>query len=270
MSGEELTEIGLPAADRERLVAFRARLLAERAAAGRRRISQLIERALDQSGYAEYVLTLSGGERRLANVHKLLRVARRHEASEGRELRGFLDHVAHHQDGLSGAEPDAPVAAGETDAVRLMSIHAAKGLEFGVVCVADLGRAQNLGVGDLLVDGDRVGLRLARLDGSEATPLAGLDGARRGAPAGAGRGGGPDPLRRDDPRARAVAAERSGRSRALAAAAARRTRDLLARPGAVGGAAGERADARSRRSASWSSAASDGTSDPCVSETQRP
>jgi ATP-dependent exoDNAse (exonuclease V) beta subunit len=168
--GDELTEIRLPAADRERLVAFRARLLAERAAAGRRRISQLIERALDQSGYAEYVLTLSGGERRLANVHKLLRVARRHEASEGRELRGFLDHVAHHQDGLSGAEPDAPVAAGETDAVRLMSIHAAKGLEFDVVCVADLGRAQNLGVGDLLVDGGRVGLRLARLDGSEATP----------------------------------------------------------------------------------------------------
>jgi ATP-dependent helicase/nuclease subunit A len=97
-------------------------------------------------------------------------VARRYEASEGRELRGFLDHVAHHQDGLSGAEPDAPVAAGEADAVRLMSIHAAKGLEFDVVCVTDLGRAQNLGVGDLLVDGDRIGLRLAHLDSSEATP----------------------------------------------------------------------------------------------------
>ncbi len=151
-------------------MAFHARLLAERAAAGRRTLSQLIGRALEQSGYAEHVLTLSDGARRLANVRKLLRVARRHEASEGRGLRGFLDHVAHHQEGLSGAEPDAPVAAGETEAVRLMSIHAAKGLEFDVVCVADLGRAQNLGVGDLLVDGERVGLRLARLDGSEATP----------------------------------------------------------------------------------------------------
>ena len=169
--GDELSaEVRLPASDRERLVAFRARLLAERATAGQRTLSQLVERALEQSGYAEHVLTLSGGERRLANVHKLLRVARRHEASEGRDLRGFLDHVAHHQDGLSGAEPDAPVAAGETEAVRLMSIHAAKGLEFDVVCVADLGRAQNLSVGDLLVDGDRVGVRLARLDGSQATP----------------------------------------------------------------------------------------------------
>jgi ATP-dependent exoDNAse (exonuclease V) beta subunit len=162
--------VRLSPVDRDRLVGFCARLRAERAAAGRRTLSQLIERALDQSGYAEHVLTLSWPERRLANVHKLLRVARRFEASEGRELRGFLDHVAHHQDGLSGAEPDAPVADGETDAVRLMSIHAAKGLEFGVVCVTDLGRAQNLGVGDLLVDGDRVGLRLARLDSSEATP----------------------------------------------------------------------------------------------------
>jgi ATP-dependent helicase/nuclease subunit A len=169
--GEESPEeVRLPAADRDRLVSFCSRLRAERAGAGRRTLSQLIERALDQSDYAGHVLTLSWPERRLANVHKLLRVARRYEASEGRDLRGFLDHVAHHQDALSGAEPDAPVAAGETEAVRLMSIHAAKGLEFGIVCVADLGRAQNLGVGDLLVDGDRVGLRLARLDGSAATP----------------------------------------------------------------------------------------------------
>jgi ATP-dependent helicase/nuclease subunit A len=169
--GEESPEeVRLSAADRDRLVSFRLRLRAERAGAGRRTLSQLIERALDQSGYAGHVLTLSWPERRLANVHKLLRVARRYEASEGRDLRGFLDHVAHHQDGLSGAEPEAPVADGETEAVRLMSIHAAKGLEFGVVCVADLGRAQNLAVGELLVDGNRVGLRLARLDGSAATP----------------------------------------------------------------------------------------------------
>ena len=145
------------------------RFEAERNAASRRTISHLIERALDQSGYMEHLLSLSWGERRLANVHKLLRMARRYERSEGRDLRGFLDHVAHQQGGLSGAEPDAPVADSESDAVKLMSIHAAKGLEFGTVCIADLGRAQNLGVPDLLVDGDRIGLRLARLDGSEAT-----------------------------------------------------------------------------------------------------
>jgi ATP-dependent helicase/nuclease subunit A len=167
---EDLPDVRLSAPDRALLAKFRSRFEAERTAASRRTISQLIERALDASGYLEHVLSLSWPERRLANVHKLLRVARRYEASEGRDLRGFLDHVVHQQDGLSGAEPDAPVADAEFDAVRLMSIHAAKGLEFGVVCVADLGRAQNLGVGDLLVDGEEIGLRLARLDGSEATP----------------------------------------------------------------------------------------------------
>jgi ATP-dependent helicase/nuclease subunit A len=166
---DDLSLVRLSATDRGLLRRFCARFQAERSAARRRTISQLLERALEQSGYAEHVMSLSWGERRLANVHKLLRVARWYEASEGRDLRGFLDHVAHQQDGMSGAEPDAPVADGESDAVRLMSIHAAKGLEFGVVCVADLGRAQNLAVPDLLVDGDRIGLRLARLDGSEAT-----------------------------------------------------------------------------------------------------
>jgi ATP-dependent helicase/nuclease subunit A len=51
-----------------------------------------------------------------------------------------------------------------------MTIHAAKGLEFGVTVVAELGRRGNTGVGDLLVDGDRVGLRLALLDGRTPTP----------------------------------------------------------------------------------------------------
>ena len=107
------------------------------------------------------MLALDWGERRLANVHKLLRLARRFEAAEGRDLRGFLDHVEH----LASAgrvEPDAPVEGVEPDAVRLMTIHAAKGLEFPVVCVADLGRQPSSRTPDLLVDGDRVGLRLVR------------------------------------------------------------------------------------------------------------
>jgi ATP-dependent helicase/nuclease subunit A len=165
----------LPARDRAALVEFRARLVAERRSAPRRTISQLIERAAAAGDYRAHVLGLEWGERRLANIHKLLRLARRFEASEGRDLRGFLDHAARHRQRANGiaavvAEPDAPVAGAEPDAVRLMSIHAAKGLEFPVVCVADLGRAPNLGVGDLLLDGERIGLRLARLDGTEAIP----------------------------------------------------------------------------------------------------
>jgi ATP-dependent exoDNAse (exonuclease V) beta subunit len=155
-------------------------LARERAAAPRRTIAELIERAIAATGYRAHVLALDWGERRLANVHKLLRLARRFEASEGRDLRAFLDHVARLQD-AAAIEPDAPVEGVEPDAVRLMTIHAAKGLEFPVVCVADLGRQPNLRTPDLLVDGDRVGLRLVGLDGGDSAPALGYEalGAER-------------------------------------------------------------------------------------------
>ncbi len=156
--------------DSGRLTAFCEQLEAERALASRHTISQLIERALAAGDYVRYVLGLEWGERRLANIHKLLRLARRFEAGEGRDLRGFLDHVEHLMRAAGASESDAPVEGVEPDAVRLMSIHGAKGLEFPVVCVADLGRAPNTRMPDLLLDGRRVGLQLVRLDGGKATP----------------------------------------------------------------------------------------------------
>jgi ATP-dependent helicase/nuclease subunit A len=163
----------LPAADRERLERFVAHFTAEREAAPAHPIAELLLRALAWSGYERHVSSLSWGERRLANIHKLLRLARDFEAAEGRDLRGFLDHIAHREAFAESSEPHAPAAGAEPDAVRLMTIHAAKGLEFPVVCVADLGRAGNGMQPDLLVDGERVGLRLASLDGSE--PVACLE-----------------------------------------------------------------------------------------------
>ncbi len=161
--------LGLEPVDRAALASFCARLQHERGEASRRTLAELIERAIEAAGYREHVLTLDWPERRLANVHKLLRLARRFEAGEGRDLRAFLDHVAH-LEAAARVEPDAPVEGVEPDAVRLMTIHAAKGLEFPVVCLADLGRQPNSQTPDLLVDGERVGLRLVRLDGARSSP----------------------------------------------------------------------------------------------------
>jgi ATP-dependent helicase/nuclease subunit A len=154
----------------EALDDFLARLITERAVAPGYGVAELLRRVLTATAYETHVLRLGQAERRLANIHKLLRLARRYEAQEGRDLRGFLDHVSHQQDFMEGSEPQAPVADGEPDAVRLMSIHAAKGLEFPVVCLADLGRTGNLGLPDLLLDEQRIGLRLVGLEGSESLP----------------------------------------------------------------------------------------------------
>jgi ATP-dependent helicase/nuclease subunit A len=155
--------------DRDALARASELLHSERTAAPLRTIATLIERAMHATGYRDHVLALEWGERRLANVHKLLRLARRFEAGEGRDLRAFLDHVEYLA-GTARIEPDAPVEGVQPDAVRLMTVHAAKGLEFPVVCVADLGRQPSSRMPDLLVDGDRLGLRLMRLDGAVSSP----------------------------------------------------------------------------------------------------
>jgi ATP-dependent helicase/nuclease subunit A len=170
----------LPQADRLRISSFRDLFARERAAASLHSISELLRRAIAATGYEAHVLSLSWGERRLANVHKLIRLARRFEAQEGRDLRRFLDHVAHLEQAAGSREADAPVGNGEVDSVRLMSIHAAKGLEFPVVCVADLGRDPNLRCPDLLVDRDgaRAGLRLLELSSPEPASALGYDELR--------------------------------------------------------------------------------------------
>ncbi len=162
----EALDARLTPVDRQALARFCPWLACERDGLGRHSVADVLLRILRHSGYVEHVLGLRWGERRLANVHKLLRLAREFEASQGRDLRGFLDMAARSARG-PGREPDAPVADADVRAVRLMTIHAAKGLEWDVVAVADLGRRARVEVPDVLVDGERVGLRLPTMDGSE-------------------------------------------------------------------------------------------------------
>jgi ATP-dependent helicase/nuclease subunit A len=161
----------LGAIDAGLLARFAERFADERETAAGREIADILRRAIDASGYEQHVLSLPGRARRLANIHKLMRIARTFQSSDGRDLRAFLDYVAHLRGSRESSEPDAPVTDEALDAVRLMSIHAAKGLEFPVVCVADMGRAGNVRAPDLLLDKHdeghpRIGLQLVSLDGS--------------------------------------------------------------------------------------------------------
>jgi ATP-dependent helicase/nuclease subunit A len=156
----------LPDADRRRLAAFVERFEAERRVAGQVALETLIDRAVTGSGYDRHLLALPGGIRRMANVRKLMRMAREFEADEGRDLRGFVDALAE-LDALEAREGEAPLEAEALDAVRMMTIHRAKGLEFPVVCVCDLGKDGRDDEGSLRISEDgSVGLRLAGLGGA--------------------------------------------------------------------------------------------------------
>jgi ATP-dependent exoDNAse (exonuclease V) beta subunit len=156
---------GVAVEDGSRLAAFVSWFGRERAAVARCGIEELVQRGLAASGYDLAMLAMPGGVRRLANVRKLMRLGREHEALNGPDLRGFLDLVAARGAGAGDIrESEAPVEGEALDAVRLMTIHRAKGLEFPVVCVADLGRVPWRSAPVLRVgrDGSRLGLRLAR------------------------------------------------------------------------------------------------------------
>ncbi|HEU4974611.1 MAG TPA: UvrD-helicase domain-containing protein [Baekduia sp.] len=160
----------VPRADRDALANFCPWFATEREHAPRRGLDELLERVVDRTGYDLHVLGLPGGRRRWANVLKLQRLAAAFEARRGRDVRGLID-LATAELEAQARETDAPVELGDASAVRLMTMHAAKGLEFPVVVVADLGRAGRNDAPDLIVRGDRVGLRVRTVDGGSAKAL---------------------------------------------------------------------------------------------------
>jgi ATP-dependent helicase/nuclease subunit A len=155
----------LGAEERERLAAAAAWLAGERRVAARKGVEELLDRALERTAYDLAVLALPGGQRRLANVRKLMRLGREHLAEHGPWLHGFVELVRLRAQAWrpEPGQSEAPIESEAVDAVRLMTIHRAKGLEFDVVCVADLGRGVRSSAEILRVGADgRLGLRLAR------------------------------------------------------------------------------------------------------------
>jgi ATP-dependent helicase/nuclease subunit A len=157
---------GIPEDERELLATFVARIASLRARAPRLSLPALIEAVVTETGYDLAILSRPAGEARFANVRKMGRLAAEFEQGEGRDLRGFLDFLAARAEG--DAEAQAATAAEGHDGVRIMTVHNAKGLEFGVVAVPDLSRRLlNGGRSPLLVLGreepPRVGMRLLRL-----------------------------------------------------------------------------------------------------------
>ncbi len=130
-------------------------------------LAELIDAAITETGYDLAVLMRPAGEARFANLRKLMRLAAEFEAGEGRDLRGLLDFLAARAEADGDAQ--AATAVEGHDGVRIMTIHSAKGLEFGVVAVPHLSRSLLAGSQTPLLtlghepEAPRVGMQLRRL-----------------------------------------------------------------------------------------------------------
>ncbi len=99
-------------------------------------LSQCLETALRDSHYEAVIAAGERGAERAANIRKFIATVRQYDPYQRQGLFRFLKFV----DALEAAEQDIePAPAQSQDAVRLMSIHQSKGLEFPVVVVACLG-----------------------------------------------------------------------------------------------------------------------------------
>ncbi len=138
----EARRLGL-SPDREALARFCARFAAERAGASRRARLRAARARAAQRGYREQRARAGAERRALRTSTSCSASPRASKPARAAICAAFWITSSSCERRGSSTEPDAPVEDVEPDAVRLMTIHAAKGLEFPVVCVADLGRRPN-------------------------------------------------------------------------------------------------------------------------------
>ncbi len=120
----------------------------------------LCERIVTEHDYDLAVLARRDGRRRYANLRKLARLARSYEELRGPDIEGFVRFVAE-QEAAGARELDAVSEEEGADAVRLLTIHTAKGLEFKVVVVADAGRERSRTDEILCLSDGRFGFKVA-------------------------------------------------------------------------------------------------------------
>ncbi|HJL20002.1 MAG TPA: UvrD-helicase domain-containing protein, partial [Sandaracinaceae bacterium LLY-WYZ-13_1] len=128
----------------------------------RRPLADTIARFLDETRAHAGIANWPNGEQALANVLRVLELARRFEAHGATSFRAFVEDLADRLERGEGV--DAPVVEERAAGVRVMTVHKAKGLEFPVVVLCDPTRPRTKATPSRYVDAER---------GLYATALAG-------------------------------------------------------------------------------------------------
>ncbi len=157
-------EIALISAEEDELLDRAAKLISQLVA--RRHhypIQDLLRFAVEESEYMTVTAANFDGAQRLANVERLFTLAARYESSGTHLIRDFVRYVEEFE-AIGSRESEGQIDQA-ADAVRLMTIHQAKGLEFPVVIIPDLQRLSRVATDTWVLLDRHQGLTLKVPDG---------------------------------------------------------------------------------------------------------
>ncbi|MGO9899956.1 MAG: UvrD-helicase domain-containing protein [Solirubrobacteraceae bacterium] len=101
-------------------------------------LAETVRRVVERTRLVEFALTRPDGDQGAANLLAIVDQARLFAAAGGGGLRPFVRHLRNSVD-HEQIEIEATVAEETDDVVRIMTIHGAKGLEYPIVALANLG-----------------------------------------------------------------------------------------------------------------------------------
>ncbi|MCD6287880.1 MAG: UvrD-helicase domain-containing protein, partial [Candidatus Hydrogenedentes bacterium] len=117
--------------------------------AGRVTIDSLIRRICDETGVWASLESGAGAPQPAENVERLIYIARTFLSGNSRDIRAFLDRIDFLVDS-DWQQSEAAIADEAARSVSVMTVHAAKGLEFPVVIVMQCHHTYNFGLRDTI------------------------------------------------------------------------------------------------------------------------
>lgn len=130
-----------------------------------RPVAATVNELLEQSRAHAALAIRPAGHQVLSNVYRIADMARSYEAGGGISFRGFVEDLMAQAERADSAE--SPILEEGASGVRLMTVHAAKGLEFPVVVLADLSARLHQDEPERYVRGKLCAMRLLRATPAE-------------------------------------------------------------------------------------------------------
>lgn len=139
--GDFYTALVKSAEQMEKASAFLSELEYFRDTASEVSTDKLIWHIYDKTGFLAIAAAMTEGDKRVENLMCLFEYAKSYESTGYKGLFSFISYIRKQID--SGNEPQRE-RAGNSNTVRIMSIHKSKGLEFPVVILAGLAKRFNV------------------------------------------------------------------------------------------------------------------------------